>query len=109
MSQFLSILYNENNYNGETAWSLNTWIKKHKSRDTSAVFELEDCQATGHNIKPHNVKVLSDENNTIKHRVNSRRPRLLKRKPSQNRDEGLDLPAICNPLLGIRNVSVTQR
>lgn len=44
-----------------------TLIKEHKSRDTSAVFE--HCQATGHNIKPHNVKVLSDENNTIKRRV----------------------------------------
>ena len=46
---------------------ISTWIKEHKSRDTSAVFE--HCQATGHNIKPHNVKVLSDENNTIKRRV----------------------------------------
>ena len=44
-----------------------TWIKEHKSRHTSAVFE--HCQATGHNIKPHNVKVTSDENNTIKRRV----------------------------------------
>ena len=44
-----------------------TWIKEHQSHDISAVFEL--CQATGHNINPHNVKVLSDENNTIKSRV----------------------------------------
>ena len=46
---------------------ISTWIKEHKSRDTSAVFE--HCQATGRNIKPRNVKVPSDENNTIKPRV----------------------------------------
>ena len=33
----------------------------------SAIFE--HCQATGHNINPRNVKVLLDENNTIKRRV----------------------------------------
>ena len=46
---------------------ISTWIKEHKSRDTSVVFE--HCQAAGHNIKPHNVKVPSDENNNIKRRV----------------------------------------
>ena len=44
-----------------------TRIKEHQSHDISAVFE--HCQATGHNINPHNVKVLPDENNTIKRRV----------------------------------------
>ena len=44
-----------------------TRIKEHQSHDISAVYE--HCQATGHNINPHNVKVLPDENNTIKSRV----------------------------------------
>ena len=44
-----------------------TRIKEHQSHDISAVYE--HCQTTGHNINPHNVKVLSDENNTIKSRV----------------------------------------
>ena len=44
-----------------------TWIKERQSHDISAAFE--HCQATGHNINPHNVKVLPDENSTIKRRV----------------------------------------
>ena len=44
-----------------------TRIKEHQSHDISTVFE--HCQATGHNINPHNVKVLPDENSTIKRRL----------------------------------------
>ena len=44
-----------------------TRIKEHQSHDISAVYE--HCQATGHNVNPHNVKVLRDENSSIKRRV----------------------------------------
>ena len=71
---FLSIVYNEENYNGETSWSISTWIKENKSRNTSAVFEHIYCQATGHTIKPHNVKVLQT---TPSSPESSRRPLLL--------------------------------
>ena len=81
-----------------------TRIKEHQSHDISAVFE--HCQATGHNINPHNVKVLPDEDNTIKLRVKEASA-IKQREPSLNMDEGPDLPPIYNPLLGIllRNLS----
>ena len=49
---------------------------------------------------PQIVKVLSDENSTIKRRVKEAIA-IKQRKTSLNMDEGLDLPAIYNPLLGI--------
>ena len=77
-----------------------TPIKELQSCDTSPIFE--HCRAMGHNINQH-IKVLSDENNTIS--VALRRP-LLSNKVG---DEGQDLLAIYNSLLGIRNTfSVTQ-
>ena len=81
-----------------------TRIKEHQSHDISAVYE--HCQATGHNINPHNVKVLPDEDNTIKLRVKEASA-IKQREPSLNMDEGPDLPPIYNPLLGIllRNLS----
>ena len=72
---------------------------------TSTVSEY--YQATAHNFKPHNVKVLSDENNTIKRRVKEAFA-IKQRKPSLYRDGGSDLSANYNPLLGIQNFSVTQ-
>ena len=48
---------NHSTFNSDMTWS--TWIEEHHSRETSAVFE--HCHATGHNINPHNVKVLSEE------------------------------------------------
>ena len=72
---------------------------------TSTVFEY--CQATAHNFNPHNVKVLSDENNTIKRRVKEAFA-IKQRKPSLYRDGGSDLSANYNPLLGIQNFYVTQ-
>ena len=81
-----------------------TQVKEHQSHDISAVFE--HCQATGHNINPRNVKVLPDENSTIKLRVKEASA-IKQREPSLNMDEGPDLPPIYNPLLGIllRNLS----
>ena len=72
---------------------------------TSTVSEY--YQATAHNFNPHNVKVLSDENNTIKRRVKEAFA-IKQRKPSLYRDGGSDLSANYNPFLGIQNFSVTQ-
>ena len=60
-----------------------------------------------HNFNPHNVKVLSDENNTIKRRVKEAFA-IKQRKPSLYRGGGSDLSANYNPFLGIQNFSVTQ-
>ena len=67
---------------------------------TSTVSEY--YQATAHNFNPHDVKVLSDENNTIKRRVKEAFA-IKQRKPSLYRDGGSDLSANYNPLLGIQN------
>ena len=91
---------------GETTRSLCTQIKEHQSRDISAVFE--HSQATGHNINQHIVKVHDEQqvNNTIKRRV-WEAIAIKQRKPSLNRNEGLNLPPIYHPLLGIRNFFAT--
>ena len=62
----------------------------------------------GHDINPHNVKVLSDQNHTIKCCIKEAIT-IKQRKPSLNNDERLELPAIYNPLLGIcNNLSIEQ-
>jgi len=89
----------------KTSKTQSTPIKELQSCDTSPIFE--HCRAMCHNINLH-IKVLSDENNTIKRRVRDAIA-IKKRKPFLNRDEGLNLIAIKNFLLGIRNnFSVTQ-
>ena len=89
------------------ARSLCNLIKEHQSRDISAVFE--HCQAMGHNINQHNVKVHDKQqvNNTIKRRV-WEAIAIKQRKPSLNRNEDLNLPPIYNLLLGIRKFFATQ-
>ena len=52
-----SILSDHSTFISDVTWS--TRIEEHQSRETFAVFE--HCHATGHNINPHNVKVLSEE------------------------------------------------
>ena len=80
-------------------------VKEHQSREIRAVFKR--CQATGHKINTHNAKGLSNENNNIKHCVREAIA-LKQRKPSLNKDKGLDLPAIYNLLLGLcNNLAVT--
>ena len=60
-------------------------------------------------ISTHTMqKYYPKKSNTIKHRVKETIA-IKQRKRSPNRDEGLDLPAIYNSLMGIRNnLSVTQ-
>ena len=52
---------------------------------------IKHCQATGHNI------------NCVREAIP-----IKQRKPSLNKDKGLDFPAIYNPLLGLcNNLAVT--
>ena len=72
----------QENYIGETARTLGVRVKKHQSRETSAVFE--HCRATGHNISPYDIKVLTTEDHTIKRHVKEAIS-IKQRKPSLNR------------------------
>ena len=68
--------------------------------------ERENCKhyrATGHKINPHNVTGLSEGKRVIKHHL-KKAIAINQRKPSVSSDElGLDLSAISNPILEIRN------
>ena len=61
------------------------------------------CRATGHKINPHNVTGLSEGKRVIKHHL-KKAIAINQRKPSVSSDDlGLDLSAISNPILEIRN------
>lgn len=62
----------QENYIGETARTLGARVKNHQSRGTSAVFE--HCRATGHNINPYNVKVLTSKTTPCPSNVEFTRP-----------------------------------
>ncbi|XP_074606463.1 uncharacterized protein LOC141859518 [Acropora palmata] len=57
----------DKNYVGETARLLETRIKEHLSRNSSAV--NEHCKLTGHSVDSSKIKVLATENNTFKRRL----------------------------------------
>ena len=84
-------------YIGETSRVLETRIKEHLSRDSSAVHE--HCQLTGHSVDSGKTKVLATESNTFKRRVREAIEIRL-RKPSLNRDNGFELANIYNTILG---------
>ena len=86
----------KNNYIGETARPFETRLKEHLSRDSSAIHE--HCSNTGHNITARNAKILASESSQMKRKV--KEAILIKqRRPSLNRDEGLDLPPVYTTLL----------
>ena len=84
-------------YIGETSRVLETRIKEHLSRDSSAVHE--HCQLTGHSVDSSKTKVLATESNTFKRRIREAIEIRL-RKPSLNRDNGFELANIYNTILG---------
>ena len=84
-------------YIGETSRVLETRIKEHLSRDSSAVHE--HCQLTGHSVDSSKTKVLATESNTFKRRTREAIEIRL-RKPSLNRDNGFELATIYNTILG---------
>ena len=83
-------------YVGETARLLETRIKEHLSRNSSAV--NEHCKLTGHSVDSSKIKVLATENNTFKRRIREAIEIKL-RKPSLNRDNGFELASICDTIL----------
>ena len=84
------------NYVGETGRSLDTRVKEHTARSSSAIFE--HCNTTGHTISHKNTKVLTSEEHNIKRKVREA-IHIRKMKPKLNRDEGLDFPSIYDALL----------
>ena len=86
----------DKNYVGETARLLETRIKEHLSRNSSAV--NEHCKLTGHSVDSSKIKVLATENNTFKRRIREAIEIKL-RKPSLNRDNGFELASIYDTIL----------
>ena len=82
-------------YVGETGRTLDTRMKEHLTRTNSAIHE--HCDHTGHNIVPANTKIIATEDVHIKRRVKEAIA-IKQRRPSLNRDEGLDLPPVYNLL-----------
>ena len=85
-----------NLYIGETARQLGTRIEEHKKIASSAIHE--HIERTGHRIDWDNIKIIDKEQDTIKRKIKEAIHIKLK-KPSLNRDQGLDLPPIYNQLL----------
>ena len=89
-------------YVGETGRSLETRLKEHTTRSSSALHE--HCENTGHYIEPKNTKVLTSEDFHLKRRVKEA-IFIKRRRPSLNRDEGLELPSVYGALLQSRDDS----
>jgi hypothetical protein len=85
-----------NLYIGETGRQLGTRIEEHKKIASSAIHE--HIERTGHRIDWDNIKIIDKEQDTIKRKIKEAIHIKLK-KPSLNRDQGLDLPPIYNQLL----------
>ncbi|XP_052268226.1 uncharacterized protein LOC127869610 [Dreissena polymorpha] len=89
----------KNDYIGETGRSLVIRLKEHVARSNSAIHE--HCSHTGNKIDRNNTKILDSEDSHIKRRVNGA-IHIKQRRPSLNRDGGLELPPVYNSLLGSR-------
>ena len=86
----------EGDYVGKTARQLDIRLKEHMSRSSSAIYE--HCEREGHKIRPENTKVLMSEDNFWKRKVKEA-IEIRQRRPSLNRDEGLELPRMYDSLL----------
>ena len=89
-------------YVGETGRQLNTRMKEHLSRDSSTI--KEHCDHTGHKIDPKNTNILTSEDNFWKRKIKEA-IEIKQRRPSLNRDEGLELPRVYDSLLVSRDPS----
>ena len=96
----------DKDYVGETCRSLETRVKEHLSRNSSAVHE--HCKLTGHSVDSSKTKVLATESNTFKRRIRDAIEIRL-RNPSLNRDNGFELARIYDtilaPLRSVYNLS----
>ena len=86
-------------YIGETARPLDTRLKEHKTRTTSAVYE--HTQTTGHSFTSQDTKVIGSESHYTKRKVREA-IEIKTRRPSLNRDTGLDLPPVYDTVLQVR-------
>ena len=86
----------DKDYVGETSRLLETRVKEHLSKNSSAVHE--HCQLTGHSVDSSKTKVLATESNTFKRRIREAIEIKL-RKPSLNRDNGFELARIYDTIL----------
>ena len=86
----------DKDYVGETSRLLETRVKEHLSRNSSAVHE--HCRLTGHSVDSSKTKVLATESNTFKRRIREAIEIKL-RKPSLNRDNGFELARIYDTIL----------
>ena len=86
----------DKDYVGETSRLLETRVKEHLSRNSSAVHE--HCNLTGHSVDFSKTKVLDTENNTFKRRIREA-IEIRIRKPSLNRDNGFELASIYDTIL----------
>ena len=84
----------DKDYVGETSRLLETRVKEHLSRNSSAVHE--HCQLTDHSVDSSKTKVR--ENNTFKRRIREAIEIKL-RKPFLNRDNGFELARIYDTIL----------
>ena len=83
-------------YVGETSRSLETRVKEHLSRNSSAV--LKHWKLTGHSVDSSKTKVLATESNTFKRCIREAIEIRL-RNPSLNRDNGFELARIYDTIL----------
>ena len=86
----------DNDYVGETSRLLETRVKEHLSRNSSAVHE--NCKLTCHLVDPSKTKVFATESNTFKRRIREAIEIRL-RNPSLNRDNGFELARIYDTIL----------
>ena len=84
----------------ETARMLEVRLKEHQNRSNSALHE--HITTTGHSISPGNTKILTSEDHTLKRKVKEA-IKIKQRRPTLNRDEGLELPNIYSALLLARD------
>ena len=96
----------DKDYVGETSRSLETRVKEHLSRNSSAVHE--HCMLMGHSVDSSKTKVLATESKTFKRRIREAIEIRL-RNPSLNRDNGFELARIYDtilaPLRSVYNLS----
>ena len=84
------------NYIGETGRQLDTRIKEHVTRSSSAIYE--HIKNTGHTITPKNTKIIDRESNFTKRKIKESIAIHLHR-PTLNRDGGLEIPGAYYALL----------
>ena len=83
-------------YVGETSRLLETRVKEHLSRKSSAIHE--HCQLTGHPVDATKTKILATENDTFKRRIKEAIEIRL-RKPVLNRDNVFEEANIYDTIL----------